>query len=259
MRESLKMAQSLDFSDSPPALAQKMHRRAREISGVSDPYLEAKIKFNRFALNLYPELDAMVRQSRDPFETAVRLAIAGNIIDFGVKLALKDEEVHHSIEQALEAPLDRDAVTALRDAIERSSSILYLGDNAGEIVLDRLLIELLPRHKVAFVVKGAPIINDALMEDAREAGITDLVEVIDSGAAVPGTILSECSPGFQERFEAADLVIAKGQGNYETLSEEDKHIFFLLKAKCPVIAQDIGCEIGSINILEKRTASKVPS
>jgi damage-control phosphatase, subfamily I len=258
MRESLKMAAGLNFSDSPPALAQKMHRLAREISGIADPYYDVKKKFNRFALDLYPELDALVKKSPDPFETAVRLAIAGNIIDFGVKMALKNEDVHDSIDHSMKDDLDLDAVRALQIEIQNASSILYLGDNAGEIVLDRLLIELLPREKVSFVVKGAPIINDALMEDAREAGIADLVEVIDNGADVPGTILSECSGEFQKRFAAADLIIAKGQGNYETLSSEDKNIFFLLKAKCPVIARDIGCELGNIVILNKMAASVVP-
>lgn len=248
MRNALQLGIELDFSDSPPALAQKMHRMIREITGEKDPYSSLKKRFNQFALNLYPEMKNRIEESEDPLETAVRLAIAGNIIDFGVNSKLRDEEVHHSIKEALKAPIDRTELEKFHNRVEESSDILYLGDNAGEIVFDRLLIETIDHDKVTFAVKGSPIINDALMEDAEETGIVDVAGVIENGADVPGTILDYCDDEFVERFWKADLVIAKGQGNYETLSDEDREIFFLLKAKCPVIARDIGCEIGSIVI-----------
>lgn len=252
MRGALNMTAQLDFSDSPPALAREIHAMAREISGNPDPYLAVKKKYNRFAMDLLPELEEQVARSDDPFQTAVRLAIAGNIIDFGVHSDLTSEKVHQCIDEALEAPIDHEHLEALRKAVSEATDILYLGDNTGEIVLDRLLLERLPKDKVTFVVKGSPILNDATMDDAREVGITQLVKVIDNGDNVPGTILATCSESFQERFRQADLVIAKGQGNYETLSGEDQKIFFLLKAKCPVIARDIGCPLGSIVIQEKR-------
>jgi uncharacterized protein with ATP-grasp and redox domains len=137
-------------------------------------------------------------------------------------------------------------VEQLRSDAECAQNILYLVDNAGEIAFDRLLIEQLPTEKITVVVKGKPVINDATMEDAEFVGLTDIVEVIDNGSDAPGTILETCSQNFRDRFEEADLVIAKGQGNYETLSDLDKNIFFILKAKCPVIARDIGCEIGDM-------------
>jgi uncharacterized protein with ATP-grasp and redox domains len=133
-----------------------------------------------------------------------------------------------------------------RQAVNDAREILYIADNAGEIVFDRLLIERLPIEKVTVAVKGSPVINDVTMEDALVAGLPRIVEVIDNGSDAPGTILESCSGYFQERFEKADLVIAKGQGNYETLSDIDKNIFFILKAKCPVIARDIGCEVGQM-------------
>ena len=115
-----------------------------------------------------------------------------------------------------------------------------------EIVFDRLLIEQLPREKVTLVVRGAPVSNDATMIDAEDTGLTKLLEVIDNGSDAPGTILDDCSHAFRERFDSADLIIAKGQGNYESLSEVEKDIYFLLKAKCPVIARDLGCEVGCV-------------
>ncbi|MCK5255186.1 MAG: DUF89 family protein, partial [Deltaproteobacteria bacterium] len=124
-------------------------------------------------------------------------------------------------------------------------------DNAGEIVFDRLFIEQLPREKVTYVVRGEPIINDVTIEDAREVDMFELVDVIDNGSDAPGTILETCSHEFQKRFASSDLVIAKGQGNYETLSDINKRIFFLLQVKCPVIAKDIGFEVGSFVVKAK--------
>jgi len=131
-------------------------------------------------------------------------------------------------------------------AIAAAERILYLADNAGEIVFDRLLIERLPTEKVTVAVRGLPVINDATLIDAEYAGITELVEVIDNGSDAPGTILEDCSEAFLERFHAADLIISKGQGNYETLSQVHKDIYFLLKVKCPVVARDVGCQMNSL-------------
>jgi len=186
-------------------------------------------------------------------ETAVRLAIAGNIIDLGVKTSIKESNVEKVIRDCLTADFDNQQVEGFRNAVSRAEKIFYLADNAGEIVFDRLLIEQLPAEKVTVVVKGSPVINDATMEDAEFAGLTEMVEVIDNGSDAPGTILKTCSRIFRNRFEEADLIIAKGQGNYETLSDVDKNIFFVLKAKCPVIARDLGCEVGEMIFRKGKT------
>ena len=246
LREVLRRVADMDLADPPPAMGQVIHRIVRRITGVDDPYREAKQRFNAFALGLYPELTERIDASADPVAAAVQLAAAGNVVDLGVKSGLDDAQVREAIEGALEDPLDRDDAAAFRRAVEEAQDILYLGDNAGEIVFDRMLIERLPREKITFVVRGRPIINDATMEDAVETGIAALVPVIDNGSDAPGTILSDCSPVFRERFAAAGLIIAKGQGNYETLSAAGRGVFFLLKVKCPVIAEDIGCPVGTL-------------
>jgi uncharacterized protein with ATP-grasp and redox domains len=147
----------------------------------------------------------------------------------------------------LAAPVDPDAAAALRRAVAGADRILYLCDNAGEIVFDRLLIEVLPSEKITAVVRGTPVINDATLEDARATGLTEVVRVMDNGSDAPGTLLETCSPAFRDCFAAADLIIAKGQGNFETLSEtRGKRIFFLLKVKCPLIARDIGEPTGRL-------------
>lgn len=139
------------------------------------------------------------------------------------------------------------ALAMRAELAERAERVLYLADNVGEIVLDRLLVEMLPVGRVTVAVKSGPIINGATIEDAAAAGLAEVAEVVETGLDAPGTILRGCSEDFQARFEAADLVIAKGQGNYETLDESGKRgLFFLLRAKCPVVARNLGCAPGSV-------------
>ena len=246
LRAVLKAAGEMDLGRSPPAMGQVIHRLIREATGDADPYREAKERLNRLALDLYPGLRRRVVEDSDPLAVALRLAAAGNVIDLGVKSGIAEAEIAGAIGDSLSAPLDGGAVERFRRAADLAENILYIGDNAGEIVLDRLLVEQLGAGKVTFAVRGAPVINDVTVADAEASGMAEMVEVIDSGSDAPGTILEDCSDAFRERFAGAALVLAKGQGNYETLSDADKPVFFLLKAKCPVIARDIGCPVGSL-------------
>jgi len=257
VREVLRLAGDLDMSQSPPVIGQQIHRLIRELVGIKDPYHKIKKRFNELALKLYPKLRKLIIESEDVLATAVRLAIAGNIIDFGVNSTLREIDLETTINECLAADFPGMQLRFFRGALTRAEEILYVVDNAGEIIFDRLLIEQLPIEKITVVVKGEPVINDATMEDANLAGLTRIVEVIDNGSDAPGTILESCSKPFRDRFDKADLIIAKGQGNYETLSDVDKNIFFILKAKCPVIARDLGCEVGEMILrrsekLEKR-------
>jgi uncharacterized protein with ATP-grasp and redox domains len=246
LREVLRLGSGMDMSQSPPAMAQKIHRLIRSITGVEDPYIEVKNSFNKLALQMYPELKELVETSVNTLETTVQLAIAGNIIDFGVNSTVEQAEVESTINKSLKASLDMQALEQFREATSQAQDILYLGDNAGEIVFDRLLIEQLPWKKISFVVKGGPVLNDATVEDADIVGLTDFVNVIDNGSDAPGTILENCSETFRRRFNESDLVIAKGQGNYESLSGVDKKMFFMVRPKCSVLARHLGCEIGSL-------------
>lgn len=167
---------------------------------------------------------------------AVRVAIAGNIIDLGVS---DSYDIHATLSRVLTQPFAINDLSLLRKALSESSAVLFLADNAGETVFDRVLIEEL-NIPVTYVVKAAPIINDATYEDAEAAGITQVAELIDNGSQAPGTILEQCSESFIQRFEQADLILAKGQANYESLSENSAPTFFLLQVKCNVIARDLG-------------------
>ena len=256
LREVLRAVSEMDLRQSPPAMGQHIHRLIRRLTGQRDPYRSVKHRHNRLALQRYPRLRDRVHRSASPLETALRLAIAGNVIDMGVNADLDESRVSQSIEQALTAPLDGE-VRPFADALSHARRILYLADNAGEIAFDRLLLEQMPVEKVTVAVRGSPVINDATIADAQVAGIPGLVEVIDNGSDAPGTILEDCSAAFRRRFDEADLIIAKGQGNYETLSDVPKDIFFVLKAKCPVIARHLGRHLDSLIVRRSRRAPAV--
>ena len=238
------------FDKTPPSVGGDIHRIIRCLSGDCDPYLDIKKDANALVMGLMPSLEQRIQSSPDPFETAVRLAIAGNIIDCVQGNHVGKQKINETVSQCLDQPIRKDTIKELGQEIRKASNIMYLGDNAGEVFFDRLLIEQLKGYPITFVVRGAPTINDALRDDARIAGLDTLVKVIDNGSDAPGTIVEECSEEFRSNFEEADLVIAKGQGNYETLSDGKKTIFFLLKAKCPAIAKHIGCREGDMVVFK---------
>ena len=243
LREVLQAASRMDLCQPPAAMSQVVHRRIRELCQNGDPYRLSKARFNRLALELLPTFRRRVEEAADPWNAAVRLAIAGNVMDLAVKGGLTEAQIRDSIDQSLHESLDGNTAE-FAASVREAQRILYLADNAGEIVFDRLLIERMPREKVTVAVRGTPVINDATREDAEQAGLTELVRVIDNGSDAPGTLLRDCSEAFQRHFADADLIVAKGQGNYETLRGVSSQIYFLLRVKCPVIARDTGSPVG---------------
>lgn len=250
LRRLLREISAADWAVMPVLISLRVQRIVREETGCADPYRALKERMNRTALDLLPALADTVRQHSDAREAVVRLAIAGNLLDAGSKTRLAPEELPKRVAAIWDMPLVGSAADLFR-AAEAARRILYLADNAGEIVFDRLLIEALPTEKVTVAVRGAPTLNDATMEDARTAGITAVARVIDNGSDAPGTLLEECSEPFRRCFDDADLIIAKGQGNYETLSETNKHVFFLLTVKCPAIGAELGAAVGDL-VVQRR-------
>ena len=229
----------------PVELGRVVHRIVREMTGIDDPYHEAKRADNERVMTLLPRLREIVVRSSDRLLTALRLAAAGNAIDLGVAQTI---DIESAIEHALEDGGRMDGYAAFADRLARVEEVLYLGDNAGEIVFDRLVVEQLVSagKRVTFVVRGRPILNDATLDDAEFIGLTELAEIVTSGSDGPGTARALCDPAFLDQFDRAGAILSKGQGNYEGLSEEDAPLFFLLKVKCPVVAAELEEEVGTI-------------
>jgi damage-control phosphatase, subfamily I len=227
---------------SPPQIGDEVHRLVRRLLGDGDPYRDFKEATTQAALALYPRLSRLMAEAEDRLETGVRLAIAGNIIDAGTGPA---GDLWAAVERVLSLPLPAGELDVLREALAGSQEVLYLADNAGETVFDRLLIESL-QVPVMYAVKDGPVLNDATLQDAQAAGLDRVARLLSTGSDSPGTVLERCSEQLRAAYRSAQLIIAKGQANYETLSEEGPRLFFLLQAKCPVIARDLGVSVGSI-------------
>ncbi len=243
-----------DLELTPPALAADVYSIISGVTGVADPYADKKRESNETALALLPSLEKEVaaRSGRDGFMLALRFAIAGNIIDYG---AFHHFDITATLTKCRAAELVVDHSNALIEAVQslpEGATVLYLADNCGEIVFDRLLLKKLKEKglKITVAVKDGPIINDALVSDAYSAGLDRYARIISNGTRCPGTVLELVSNEFMNIYSSADLVISKGQGNFESLSEADREIFFLLTIKCAAAAEHIkeitGCENSTI-------------
>ncbi len=239
-----------DFTRPPAWTTTFIHKRIRDILAM-DPFERVKSEYNQKALSIYPDLKRLVSESPDPLWTAVRLAIAGNVIDFGISTTI---DIEGTIKKALDG-LSIDHFEAFRKGIYSSKSLLYLLDNAGEIVFDRLLIEVLKDMgiRVTAVVKGEPVLNDCTYRDAQEIHLDSVAEVIDNGSYAIGTIPELSSEHFRKILEESPIIISKGQGNFETLSTYlkergtgSKKVFFLFQSKCEVVSRELGLPVGSM-------------
>lgn len=242
----------MDLNDSPAVLSLNAYRYVHEIFGVSDAYRAMKEEQNRMALSLEPELETLIQTSAEPLITAIRLAAAGNIIDLGI-LQSHEIDPHDAIDQAMSAPLALEHTDLFLRDLEHCTDLLYLLDNAGEIVFDKVLIRELVKHtQVTAVVKGGPIINDACLADAEQVGLTEVCEVIDNGGAFVGSPLKLIPPAFLERMQRADIILGKGQGNYETVDDFNGNVYLLLKMKCPIVAGHCGVPLGKAAFVSTR-------
>jgi uncharacterized protein with ATP-grasp and redox domains len=232
----------------PPEIGRDAYSLISKKTGILDLFAEIKKETTQKALSLYPQLKERVASSQDRLATAVRMAIVGNVIDFG---ANADFDLDRDLEILLSQELAVDHFPAFHMAVQKARNVLYLADNAGETVFDRLLIEEL-KQPVVYAVREKPIINDATYQDALDAGIAQVAEIVSSGTDAPGTIPGLCSEDFLQILGSADLIISKGQGNYEGLSDENRPVFFLLKAKCAVIARDLGVKQGSLILMKAK-------
>lgn len=234
---------------SSPEIQKILHNKFTDLLGIRDPFAEEKKLNNQKALELYSEWRPKVEISISPFDLALRLAIAGNIMDYGANNIF---DINYTINTVINSIFNIDHSRMLFNSIQMANKILYLADNAGEIVFDKLFIESLKINNIVYAVKEAPIINDATMNDAKEVGLDKIVKVISNGYDAPSTVLKKCSNEFLSYYNSADLIISKGQGNLEGLiNENDNRIFFLLMVKCDVIADILKVAKGSFIVYNK--------
>lgn len=250
-----KYQQNADMQKTNPEIMGEIWKRITPVIHDDDPYRNVKSRYNRLVLSLYESLRKNI--SQNGFDYALKAAITGNLIDFAAAHTFDEHSFLELLSQADRIRPAIDDSPLLSQAVFESRTLLYLGDNCGEIVLDRLLIEKMremnPHLKVWFGVRGAPIVNDVTEADALEAGMQNTAAVISSGDGSLGTVLERTSAEFRSLFESSDLVICKGQGNYEGLCRSRRdNLYFLFMAKCRVIAEPLGIPVMSVVCMKNR-------
>lgn len=233
---------SISLDKTPAENGAKIYSKVREMTGVFDPYKRIKQQSIDDAKEILPKAREIINNSENKLLTAVKIAIAGNIIDFGVNNVFN---INDDLENIIQQDFAINDFDKFAEEISKAKKILYIGDNAGESVFDKLLIEQINKPTI-YATREVPVINDVIIPDAIDSGLSEVAEIISSGSPAPGAILHMCNNQFIDIYKSADVVISKGQGNYEGLSDEKRSIFFLLKAKCHVIANDIGAKTGDI-------------
>ncbi len=239
----LRDLQDVPAEARPVDIAPRVHAAVRRITGCDDPYREVKRESNRLALEAYPKAAELASEAPDPLLASAKLAAAGNIADSAVGRSF---DFDAAIQKALSQDFAVSEYSQLRTELERAARVLYLADNAGEIVFDRLLLERLAPSRVTIAVKAQPLLNDATQDDVHSANLDGLASVVTTGNGWPRPDLRGASQEFRAAFQEADVIIAKGQANYEALSEGNAKVFFLLIAKCSVIARHLGVNIGDL-------------
>lgn len=254
LRKLLSLLSESSYEMSPPALGREIHRLIRQELKNPDPYKAIKVSFNKQMLDLVPELEKRVLDSEDSFNAALRLAIAGNVIDFGAKYQY---DILEAIDRIMVSDLALDDSEKLKEAIANAQSLMYIGDNCGEIVMDKLFLQYMDVPKKYFVVRGAPIINDITTDDAEYVQMEEVASIITTGDDSPGAVWESSSEEFRTLFDQVDVVISKGQGNLEGLLDiRHKNIYFLLVTKCELIADKLGVEKGNYIVSKGKTKTQ---
>ncbi len=243
-RKIFEYLSKIDFNATNPVIAGETFAILKQHINNDDPYKEIRRRYNQLFLELSETFEERINSSEDPFMQAIKYSIVGNIVDFNPIHNSCLEDIMKYFEDIDQVKLEINDVEKLKDNIVHSKRLLYLGDNCGEICLDKLLIKQIkkinPQIEITFVTRGAPVVNDSIEEDAYFVGIEQFAKIISNGDNSMGTMLHRTSLEFNNLFNKADVIISKGQSNYESLSEIDHNIFFMLVTKCDVIAKDIG-------------------
>ncbi len=242
MKDVCAEVENINGQFTGPVFSHKIQTICEKYSGIKDPYKNIKYQNLKIAEKYIPYLKVMIENSMDRLETSVRAAILGNIIDLG---ANPDFNIEDEINKIASNNIELSSFEKFKTDVQKARSILYIGDNFEEALFDKLLIEELKPDKVVYAVRSEPILNDVTLQDAMYLGIDKICKIVESGSKIAGTDLVQCSDEFIELFNTSDVVISKGQGNYETLMDEKRDIYFLFKVKCEVIERKSGYKMGT--------------
>ncbi len=240
MHEAVKALLEYKKYTCAPEMARAIHSSVKEITGVRDPFADIKARDIDAALKANPYLDHFLKMKQNDLYWALKISATGNIIDSAI---YNNIDLESCLEAELEKKFKICDLELFEKKLETAENLLIIGDNAGETVFDRILAKRLSGCKITYGVRSGPIINDATADDAFASGLSDCTRIVSTGCDAPGAILEECSAEFMDIFNNADIVISKGQGNFEALSDSGRQLFFLLKAKCPMIAGRFGVDL----------------
>ncbi len=242
------LGETFDFQLSPPEVASDVYEQMAQLAGMEDLYAELKAHATEKAKSFIPQLRQELQDASDKLLTAIKIAVAGNVIDLAAEVTF---DLHEELEKIFKTDFAHDDMALLETALKKATTLLYIGDNVGEHIFDHLCIETLqtlyPKLEIYYMVRGNPIINDVTMLEAKEAGFESLCHLVDSGVNTPGFAYERANAQSQRLFDTADLVITKGMGNYECLSPSPRtNLCYLLKVKCSVVANSLGQQVGDI-------------
>lgn len=244
MRRTLRILACAEDDEAAPVVVDRISRLRAELFGVRDEYAGAKKYFNNLMLERAEDISSKIEKAENPLLLAIQYAMAGNYIDFGAMAQIDEKYLHEILENAGNIAVNPAEYDTFVSELQTGKTLVYLLDNCGEIVMDKLLIQtiqkLYPHLAITAMVRGGYVLNDATMEDAVQIGLTDCVKTIGNGNRIAGTWWEALSPEAQNTLDAADIILSKGQANYETLRYSGKNIYYLFLCKCEMLARDCG-------------------
>lgn len=242
LKKLFQIMADAQMDESAPVLVERIAQVQKDLFGVENAYGPVKVHFNDVMLGYEKPLTQRIKEAEDPLKRAIQYAMAGNYIDFGAMQNVDETYLNNLLDNADHNPIDEKEYKKLKKDLSGAEKMVFITDNCGEIVMDKLLIntikELYPEVKITVLVRGAAVLNDATMEDACQVGMTDVAKVIGNGTAIAGTCLDKISQEALKEIEASDLVIAKGQGNFESLRKCGKNIYYMFLCKCMMFARE---------------------
>jgi uncharacterized protein with ATP-grasp and redox domains len=247
-----EIAGEFNLDDAPTVICQNAYRICAEVTGNKDPYAAEKKMTNEIAMKELPFIEQCIEKADDSLSSVLHAAAAGNMIDYGIA---QEYNLEQDIKKFLKIPFARNHIEQLKEDLKGAKKILVLGDNAGEIVFDTLLVKELKKQveEIVYCVKSGPIINDATMEDAISVGMVDCADrIIETGSDDIGVNWNNCSQAFKDELFSSDIVISKGQGNFESCCDVEHNIYFLLKAKCDIVARNTKVVFGDLMFINQK-------